>query len=255
MNSKFDAIIFDMDGVLIVNDSYNKAIIKTVDMVLENKFGKKTGIDINTIYAMKKIIGFNNDWDVCYALINLLNKKIERESFKNEVKTITPKLRKSKNYQEIIDIFQSFYLGGKLFQEVYGRKSPIKIKCGLIENEKMLLPIGTLKKLFQNYKLAIATSRPHFEAIYAARFQNISPNIILEKFIIAKEDCQREKPFPDPLLEAKKRMGANKPMYIGDTINDVLAAKSAGMESIYVGDELIGDYQIKSVNTIQEILL
>lgn len=252
---KFDSIIFDMDGVLVTNDSYNQAIIRTVDFVLQNIYGKKTSAGSKEIGAMKKITGFNNDWDVSFALIKLLKQEVKIDEFKREVLKITPGVRQSKKYKETKDIFQSYYLGEKIFKKVYSRQCPVIVKRGLIEFEEMLLEIKILESLSRKYKLAIATSRPRFEAIFAVRFQKITPKYISEKFIIAKEDCKREKPYPDPLLEAKKRIKAIKPVYIGDTINDVIAAKKAGMFSIYVGEEQIGDYKVKSVNELKEVLI
>ena len=46
-----------------------------------------------------------------------------------------------------------------------------------------------------------------------------------------------------------KRIKSKQPIYIGDTINDVIAAKKAGMKSVFVGNDL-GDYQIKNVNNL-----
>ncbi len=254
MNDKTDGIIFDMDGVLVTNDSYNQAIINTVNFMLKRE-RKSIKTDLEDINAMKKITGFNNDWDVSFALVKLLGKRVETKEFKKEVKLITPAIRKTVNYKYVKDVFQSFYRGKVIFKKVYKRNALFNINEGLIETETMLLDINILKNLSLKYKLAIATSRPRFEAIYAANFQKISPGIILEENIIAKEDCKREKPFPDPLMEAKKRMSVNNPIYVGDTINDVIAAKKAGMECMYVGKEKIGDYQINDVNNLKEIFL
>jgi HAD superfamily hydrolase (TIGR01548 family) len=222
---------------------------------MQKKLNKQLRASFKEIYAMKKIAGFNNDWDVSFALIDLLINDIGIEDFRKKVIMITPKIRKSGKYQEIKDIFQSYYLGFELFRKVYNRAPIIKINTGLITAEKKLLSIGILEQLSRKYKLAIATSRPRFEAVFATNYQEISPRIIDENFIIAKEDCKREKPFPDPLIEAAKRIRASKSVYIGDTVNDVIAAKKAGMISIYVGKETIGDYQVKSVNKIAGILL
>ena len=68
-----DAIIFDCDGVLIdVRESYNACVVKTALFL----FNQLTGIDLpesivpkDALYALKKSGGFNNDWDMTYAVL------------------------------------------------------------------------------------------------------------------------------------------------------------------------------------------
>lgn len=251
----FDSIIFDMDGVLISNDSYNQAIIKTVEYYLSKRKSLKIEVSINDIYEVKKIKGFNNDWDVSFSLIEVFEKNIPQELFGNYIKNLSTEIRESNKYKKIKDVFQAYYLGVNLFQEIYKRPTPLNVTSGLMENEKMLLDIKILSSFADRYKLAIATSRPRFEALFAAKFQKISPQIIDMNAIIAKEDCQREKPNPDPLIEAQKRINGKKSVYIGDTINDVIAAKKAGMFSIYIGTQNLGDMRVNNVNKIKEFLL
>ena len=104
----------------------------------------------------------------------------------------------------------------------------------------------------KNYKLGIATSRPRQEALFALNNLGLI-KFFNERFIIAQEDTKNEKPAPDPLLEAKRRMGAKQPIYVGDSINDVLAAKSAKMPCIFVGTVKLGDINIRNVNLIKDV--
>lgn len=70
----------------------------------------------------------------------------------------------------------------------------------------------TLQRLLTSgYKLAIATGRPRFEALEAVRIAQLS-YYFPENSIVALEDAAREKPAPDPLLEAKRRIGAKMPV-------------------------------------------
>lgn len=249
----FDSIIFDLDGVLVdVNKSYRQAIKMTVEYVLERKFKLKTIVDSKNIEEMKKIAGFNNDWDLSFELIRLLSKGVKRTQFSKKAKQVTS--QKSRNYQEIKNIFQSFYLGEKLFYQVYKRKAPINFPKGLITNENLLIDWALLKVLSQEYTLGIATSRPRFEALFALKNLGLTPNLIKEKYIVAQEDSTKEKPAPDSLFSAKIKMGVKNPIYVGDSINDVLAAKNSNILSVYVGKEILGDYQINDVNQLGVIL-
>ena len=93
---------------------------------------------------------------------------------------------------------------------------------------------GTLEALRDaGCRMAVVTNKP-------------SPFVgpILEKLGIASlfdlilggEDLPRKKPDPLPLLTACERMGAtvDRAVMVGDSSNDILAAKGAGMQSIGV---------------------
>lgn len=45
----------------------------------------------------------------------------------------------------------------------------------------------------------------------------------------------RAKPAPDPLLEARERLGGGRMIYIGDSSYDVMAAKAAGVPVVVAG--------------------
>lgn len=76
-NGKIDALIFDLDGVLIdVSNSYRQAIIQTVDcfftVVLGMEHGGETTgplLKNEDLDLLKQAGGFNNDWDVTTAFI------------------------------------------------------------------------------------------------------------------------------------------------------------------------------------------
>ena len=90
MNTKYDGLIFDMDGVLVdVSQSYREAIRQTASYFL------KRNVQMPEVDQIKNMSGMNNDWDATYALIN---KPI-----------ITFKLVKS--------YFQKIYLGGLINNE------------------------------------------------------------------------------------------------------------------------------------------
>jgi len=109
--------------------------------------------------------------------------------------------------------------------------------------------------LSETYKLGVATSRPRFEALFALKNLGITPSFIDESNVIAQEDAPREKPFPDPLLAAQKRLQSNSPVYVGDSVNDLLAARKAVIPCIFVGTNKEADYLIPVTNQIKNILL
>lgn len=241
---KTDSVIFDMDGVLVdVRGSYRVAIEKTVNYLLKqiNLPARITQEDVSRI---KKLPGYNNDWDAAYTL------------YIGKITGFLPNIKKKEIlYKTVRDTFQSFYLGSRLFRETEGREAPLTIAKGLIWQERCLISEKLLDTLAgMNIKMGIATGRPRKEALFAV--DNLKLNkFFLNENIVALEDAAKEKPDPEPLLEIKRRMNVKDPVYIGDTINDVISAKRAKMPCIFVGKEKLGDMQITNINYLMEVLL
>lgn len=127
MSKKYNALLFDMDGVLVdVNKSYRAAIRKTARYFMDRE------VSVDEVNSVKQRVGMNNDWDATYALIG--NKNIP--------------------YEKVKDYFQKIYLGdGK--------------NTGLINEETLLISKGQLTKLKKKYKkMGIVTGRPKDEAQY-----------------------------------------------------------------------------------------
>lgn len=54
--------------------------------------------------------------------------------------------------------------------------------------------------------------------------------------VVGLEDTERHKPYPDPLLEAMRRLDVtpDKVVYVGDAVWDALAARAAGVAAVAV---------------------
>jgi HAD superfamily hydrolase (TIGR01548 family) len=187
------AILFDMDGVLVdVTSSYRKAIQETVGFFT----GKKALL--KKIQNLKQRGGYNNDWDLTEAII--------KSKGKNVLKT------------EIINKFQEFYIGTK------GKK-------GFIENEEWLLSVDLLTQLSKKYVLGIVTGRPKEEALYVLRKFKVEN---LFDVVVAMEDYPSEKAKPDPypINLALEKLGNPEAIYVGDSVDDITAAKRANAKPI-----------------------
>lgn len=70
---RIDTVIFDCDGVLIdVRESYMKTIPETVAYIIREITGfpfPKKLVSKTIIHSFKKCGGFNNDWDLAYAIL------------------------------------------------------------------------------------------------------------------------------------------------------------------------------------------
>lgn len=130
MKTKYDGLIFDMDGVLVdVSQSYREVIRQTAGYFL------KRNVSISEVNQIKNRVGINNDWDATYALID----------------------KPAISYDVVKSYFQKLYLGRDK-------------KTGLINNEKLLISKQNLQLLKKKYKkLGIATGRPKKEAEYVIK--------------------------------------------------------------------------------------
>jgi histidinol-phosphate aminotransferase len=255
--TRVDGIIFDMDGVLFdTSRSYDECIKASASYVLKNTYGVTRRIQDTDIAFVRRIPGFNNDWDTTYALI-CAYRQIDVSSPASGFPTrcLSKNDKQSRMYAYAKDIFQAFYLGNTQYSSIYKEISPIDRRRGYMESEILLADLSILKKLARQYPLAIATGRPKYEALLSLRRCGITPNIIPEECVVGKEDARREKPFSDPLREAKKRGNMTRPLYIGDTINDQIAAKKADMPFVSIGPNSSGDMCLSNVNELSEVFV
>ena len=81
--------------------------------------------------------------------------------------------------------------------------------------------------------------------------------------VVAREDTERHKPEPDPLLLAVERLGgdAAEAAYVGDSPFDIRAAKAAGVFAVAVGwggihpdERLLAEEPDAFVQTPEELL-
>lgn len=185
--SKKKAFVFDVDGVLVdVSKSYRMAVKKTCE------FFVGSSISFGYIQNAKNVGGCNNDWDLCWKIIDDYEVRVSRK--------------------EIVDKFQEFYMKYRV-------------------NEKWMLSLDVLAKLSLNYRLGIFSGRPRDELIYTlGKFG-------MEKYfpvVLAMEDasCDKAKPAPDGLNKTMELLGCSEGYYIGDTVDDMIAAKGAGIIAI-----------------------
>lgn len=230
-------VVFDMDGVLVdVTGSYRAAIAATVRTCVSKRGGWTPAADAGWADPLKRAGGFNNDWDLSFALVRgalAAGSDFDPASFGDALAaggggmTALASLlgpEPSLDYAWVQSVFQDVYVGS-------GR---------LIDRERLLLGAETLNALSGPF--AVATGRPRDEARYT-----------LDRFGLGgafsacvTHDCVVEagaegKPDPWPLLEARRRLAAIAPdvlqrefWYVGDTGDDMRAARAAGFRAVGV---------------------
>ncbi len=190
------ALLFDMDGVLVdVSRSYRRAIEETV----LHFTGRK--IQSNTVQRYKNLGGFNDDWKLTHAIITDSGMEV-------------PLAR-------VIEEFQRRYRGENW--------------DGFIAEEPPLIKTRTLDKLAHGGPiLGIVTGRPEAEARWTLDRLGWKRYFPL---LVAKEKQERRgKPDPFALQHALGILDAaglnvkpDSTVHIGDSVDDMQAARTAGM--------------------------
>ncbi len=140
----------------------------------------------------------NNDWIVTHRLIAVAGR--------NDV-----------TLRQVTDRFQSFYLG-----------SPEK--PGLETTETLIPSMELLKTLALRTRLGVVTGRPRDEAQRFLRRFGLED---LFETVVCMEDA-RAKPDPAPVRRALEQMNVSSAWLIGDTPDDIVAARAAGVVPIAI---------------------
>ncbi len=142
------------------------------------------------LHRWKNRPGFNDDWKLSTAWVNALGRDLK--------------------YEEVKQKFVELYWG--------------KNGKGNATGEKWVLPNASLRRLSKMAELAIFTGRVRQELDYTmARSRSRK----FFKRIITVEDVKRAKPAPDGLLKILDGRDPSVALYIGDNVDDALAAEAA----------------------------
>lgn len=114
-----------------------------------------------------------------------------------------------------------------LFEELYhGRPG----EPGLRERERLLVDAPALDALAAGRPIAVVTGRPRDDARRFFERFGLEGRIDV---LVGMEDAA-PKPAPDGVVEALRRLGLDRAWMVGDTVDDVRAARGAGVVPIGV---------------------
>lgn len=159
------------------------------------KFFTGKRVTIRQLHQWKNRPGFNDDWKLSTAWVNELGFDFSFDVVKAK--------------------FVELYWGNN------GR--------GYVMGEKWLLPIPILGQLRKKAELAIFTGRVHREMDFTLDRVKVRK---LFGLIVTADDVKRGKPAPDGLLMILNGRDPQVALYIGDNVDDALAAQSAGVPFI-----------------------
>jgi len=214
-------LAFDMDGVLIdTSASYDQCIIKTVYQL------SKEDVTLSDIQTLREAGGYNNDWDLSLALL-------KQHGY-------------SGNLDEVINVFQAFYLGSSN-------------QAGLIKQERSIISTQLIERLQQATTLqtAVVTGRPRSEAKLGLEKINWQPDDL-----VSADDVSQQKPSPEGLLSLKDKLDKNAAAcwFIGDTVDDMQAGRAAGFICIGISADAAlllnagADVVLDNINQLESLL-
>jgi histidinol-phosphate aminotransferase len=154
-------------------------------------------ITMEQVAKAKTELNANNEWDLT-----------QRMCASNGVQV---------DLDEVTDRFEQIYQGTK--------DTP-----GLKETEKLLVDRAWLVDLAKRYPLAIVTGRPRADSDWFLEKEGIAD---LFQISVCMEDAPL-KPNPAPVKLALERLGIDRAWMIGDTPDDITAARKAGVLPIGV---------------------
>ncbi len=254
-----DAVIFDMDGVLLdITQSIRQVNCLAVPFYLRTVLGWPAPDDLITsadIELFKHAGGFNDDWDLTYAIVlHYLLKGHEHPHASAETLKIIPPsltrfttlikdrggwLRAAENIifekltredrltietdyrkQKIKQVFQEL-LAGEYCERLYGFQPEMYTGRGYINDDKPLLDLA---KIPSDKILGVQTGRTYEEAELGMEFTGLNA-VIPDSAVVTKRDGFH-KPEPGGLALLAKRLGFKQAIYIGDTLDDLRTVRN-----------------------------
>lgn len=149
------------------------------------------------LHRWKALPGFNDDWKLSHEWVRSLGGDF--------------------GYDEVKAKFQELYWGKK--------------KNGNVARERWRMPKWSLERMASRAELAIFTGRTRQELDYTLDRNDVRGYF---RHIVTVENVKRGKPDPEGLFQILDGRDASRALYVGDNVDDALAAQSAGMPFIGV---------------------
>ena len=121
-------------------------------------------------------------------------------------------------YEEAREAFQKFYW------DFDGR-------AGNVRRERMLVTPKQVERWARRFELDLFTGRTRQEFTYT--FQRWAGTDCF-RMVVTMDDVARKKPHPDGLLKILAGRDPSAALYVGDNIDDALAARAAGVRFIAI---------------------
>ena len=253
--AQIDAILFDVDGVLLnVSQSFRCCIIDTLQHVMTKTIGLESNaalLEPEEVELFKFAGGFNDDWDLTNAAVALALAKWaqtgatdtatlraalpdwgeytdilrrrggglqQAEAFVLEM--LTPSQRRefarAWNPKAVTRLFQEFYGGDSACRELYGFDPETFHGEGYYKRETVMVDPTLVPT---DLKLGIITGRARAEAKLALQHAKLTQKIPEIGWVVP--DSGLKKPDGRTLMLAREKLDFRNALYIGDIRDDL----------------------------------
>jgi HAD superfamily hydrolase (TIGR01548 family) len=228
-----DAVIFDVDGVLVdVRGSFLEGVKRTVQrLVVEHTGARDDGplVDDELIATFKRAGGFNNDWDLAHALTLWyveaapaastaeLRRRAGEPAAAARVSLRARATRSpSPAYDEVKGLMLELYWGSAEAARRFGVRPRLDVREPLLAAERVLLRAETVDALraLGIARFGVLTGRVR------AEWDAIRARVPLPADVAVATDEDGRKPDPRVLRALVERLGASRPCYVGDVMDD-----------------------------------
>ncbi len=228
MSPRLDAIVFDVDGVLVETESsYIEAVARTVQWLLVHELGLEDdgpAVDRATVHLWKRTGRWNDDWDLSYALYEWLaaapgatTTARRRAAGDAEAAARREIAFDRARWDAIRGVFEEIYNGTTTAVSRYDVPARVNNERALAETERVLLEAGLIRELLDIGidKVGIVTGRslPDWEPI--------RPRIPLPVDIAVATMEDGRKPDPAPLAKVVAMLRPRAFAAVGDTMADL----------------------------------
>lgn len=184
-----------------------------------------------------------DSFDSAFTVFNILRKKFGmnefgKEDFRKEVwggsiNESAEKYFKSADFEELMKMDETLI-------------SEHRDKTHIMPGAKEALNYISGKKI----KIGLVTNTPRKPAMELLQYHKIKDNF---DAIVAGDDAERPKPYPDPVIELCNKLNVmpQEAMLVGDTKTDYKAGKAAGC--MVVGFNTKGDLMISKLSDLREL--
>src|SRR2546425_3681152 len=168
---------------------------RTIVQTVRHFTGRR--VRLAEIHRWKSRPGYNDDWKLTTDWIRTLGRKV--------------------SYSEVKQQFEQFYWGSN--------------SDGNVTLERWLAPRAWLRRWSQRAELAVFTGRTRRETQRTLEAFRVEPYF---RRIVTTSEVARPKPDPEGLLRILDGREPDIAMYLGDNIDDALAAQGAGIPFVGV---------------------
>ncbi len=243
MRDGLDGLILDMDGVLLDTvPSFTACVVQTARACSEppGLWGDWSEADVERLRLSG---GFNNDWDGAAAMALLGPASGPGDGWARECAALRASGggpgavvsrvgagRWDAMRASVVPAFQRLYAGPRSL-DLYGLV-PTE-PAGLCERERPLATLSDLEEF--GLPVGIFTGRTREETQLGMERLGLR---LPPGRVVCDTEARFRKPRPDGLLALAKALGARRPLYVGDTVDDLsaaLIARDAGLDVRFAG--------------------